>query len=238
MRHSINYFYIQLDKKKKVDSLPRYLSESVSFFVMPKGIWVEEGFMAKGAHQPHAQVHSPDVGADSGTWGGWALFATFHLALIHPFGTPQLYSKGLHVCTGMSSPVAGVAATGAGMVAGPTGSKVSGCVGSWGGWEWTKGLGLMWGWEGRGLDGRGWKDEVTPLRSPYRPSASDPVMASLNFPHPSASILSASASNFRASSLLLLASWSNLNPCKEGGKECITTKDSIDYEGNWWQTSW
>ena len=64
---------------------------------MPKGVWVEEGFMARGAHQPHAQVYSPDVGADSGMWGGWALFATFHPALIHPFGAPQLYLKGLHV---------------------------------------------------------------------------------------------------------------------------------------------
>ena len=64
---------------------------------MPKGIQVEEGFMAEGAHQPHAQVYSPDMGEDSGTWGGWALFATFHLALIHPFGAPQLYSEGLHV---------------------------------------------------------------------------------------------------------------------------------------------
>ena len=68
------------------------------------------------------------------------------------------------------------------------------------------------------MDGRWWESEVTPLRSPYRPSALDPMMASLNFPHPSASILLASASNFWASSLFALAPWSSLNPCKEGGK--------------------
>ena len=119
---------------------------------------------------------------------------------------------------GMSPSVAGTAATGAGMVAGPTGSIALGSVDSGGGCGEAEGPGLMRDRGGRDKDERWREDEVTPLRSPYRSSASDPITASLNFPHPSASILSASVSSFLASSLFKLAPWSSLNPCKEGGK--------------------
>ena len=95
----------------------------------------------------------------------------------------------------------------------------------------AEGPGLIWVWDGGDKDERWWEDEVTPLRSPYRPSTSDPITASLSFPHPSASILSASVSSFLASFLFKLAHWSSLNPYKEGGKERITIKDLNDCEG-------
>ena len=114
--------------------------------------------------------------------------------------------------------VAGAAATGAGMVAGPMGSIALGSEGSGGGCGEAEGPGLIRVWDGKDKDERWREDEVTPLRSPYRPSASDPVTASLSFPHPSASILSASVSSFLASFLFKLAPWSSLNPYKEGGK--------------------
>ena len=37
----------------------------VSFFVMPEDIWIEKDFAAEWAHQPHSQVHFPDVSTDS-----------------------------------------------------------------------------------------------------------------------------------------------------------------------------
>ena len=37
----------------------------MSFFVMPDDVWIEEGFAAEWAHQPHSQVHFPDMGTDS-----------------------------------------------------------------------------------------------------------------------------------------------------------------------------
>ena len=40
--------------QRRVDSLPRYLLKSMSFFVAPKGVRVKEGFVAERAHQPHA----------------------------------------------------------------------------------------------------------------------------------------------------------------------------------------
>ena len=120
--------------------------------------------------------------------------------------------------TGKSPSVAGAAATGADTEAGPIGSVASGSVDSGGGCGEAEGTGLIRVRDGMDEDERWRENEVTPLRSPYRPSASDPITASLNFPHPSASIPSASVSSFLASSLFKLAPWSSLSPYKEGGK--------------------
>ena len=32
---------------------------------MPEDVWIEKGFAAEWEHQPHSQVHLPDMGADS-----------------------------------------------------------------------------------------------------------------------------------------------------------------------------
>ena len=118
---------------------------------------------------------------------------------------------------GMSPSGAGVAAERAGTVAWPAGPETSGPVDSWGGCWGIGEPGLRQEHDGGGWDTRGWEHKVTPLRSPYKPSTSDPTMASLSFPHPSVSNCWASASNFLASSLFTLACWSCLKPYKEGG---------------------
>ena len=61
---------------------------------------------------------------------------------------------------------AGVAATEADTVAGPTGPETSGPVDS-GGDCWGAGeLGLRQAWDGGGCEGRGREHKVTPLKSP------------------------------------------------------------------------
>ena len=36
----------------------------MSFLVMPEDVWIEKGFAAEQAHQPHSQMHLPDMGID------------------------------------------------------------------------------------------------------------------------------------------------------------------------------
>ena len=69
----------------------------MSFLVMPEDIQIEKGFAAEQAHQPHSQMHLPDMGTDGCPWGWWALLAALNLALIDSFGAPQLNPERLHV---------------------------------------------------------------------------------------------------------------------------------------------
>ena len=69
----------------------------MTFLVASECIWIEEWFATRGTHQPQPLVHSVHMSTESGTWGWWPLCATFNLASIHPFDTPQLDAKGLHV---------------------------------------------------------------------------------------------------------------------------------------------
>ena len=56
---------------------------------------------------------------------------------------------------------------------------------------------------------------MTPLRSPYKPSTSDPTMASLSFPHPSVSKFWASISSLLASSFFHSPVGAVSNPTKK-----------------------
>ena len=60
---------------------------------------------------------------------------------------------------------------------------------------------------------------IAPLRSPYKPSASEPVTASSNFSNPSISKCYASLSNCCTSLHSELAHFSKFSPCKIKGKK-------------------
>ena len=34
----------------------------MSLLVIPEDVWIEEGFAAEWAHQPHSQMHFPNMG--------------------------------------------------------------------------------------------------------------------------------------------------------------------------------
>ena len=132
--------------------------------------------------------------------------------------TPNWILRGC-MSASKSPSVAGAAATGAGSVAGPMGSIALGSVGSGRGCGESEGPGLIQVQDGGGRDERWREDEVTPLRSPYRPSTSDPVTALPEFSPPLC--FPSFRPLFLVSSLPLLfklAPWSSLNPYKEGGK--------------------
>ena len=151
------------------------------------------------------------MGTNGSPWGWWAIFATLNLALIYVLCAPIYTLRGC-IWAGMSPSGAGVAAEEADTMAWPVGSETSGPVGSWGdGWE-TVELGTRQDRFRGGWEERRWEHDVTPLKSPQKPSASDPTTASVYFPHPSISIHWASSSSFHASSLFLLACSNNFNP--------------------------
>ena len=60
---------------------------------------------------------------------------------------------------------------------------------------------------------------IAPLRSPYKPSASEPETAASNFSYPSVSKCCASLSNCHASLCSKLAHFSKFSPCKIKGKK-------------------
>ena len=192
----------------------------MSLLVMSEDVQIEEGFAAEQAHQPHSQMHFPKMGANSCPWGWWALLAALNLALINLLGAPQLNSEGLHVgwyvfpqcwsgrwksrCSGQAYRIWDIRSCG--FLRGLRGNR-----------RRRAQAGLWHRWLGGGKAGA-WGDS---LRSPYKPSISDPTMASLSFPHPSVSNCWASISNFLASSLFSLVWESSLKPYKEGGKKPV-----------------
>ena len=71
--------------------------------------------------------------------------------------------------------VAGAAATGAGMMEGPTGSIALGSVGSGGGCGEAEGPGLIRVWDGKDKDERWREDEVTPSEVHTDPPLQTPL---------------------------------------------------------------
>ena len=76
---------------------PPYLKNNMALFVVPECVWVEKGFAAAVAHQPHSHVNLAHMHTNGGSWGWWTLFAALNLAPIHLLDAIQLNAKGLHV---------------------------------------------------------------------------------------------------------------------------------------------
>ena len=153
------------------------------------------------------------MGTNSGPWGWWVLLAALNLASVHSFDAPTSTQRGC-MWAGMAFSKAERAAGEAGPVAWSAGLETSGPVDSQGGGWVVVVLGAWWGFLEGGWDGRRWECDATPLRSLYRPYASDPATASLIFPHPFISNCWALSSSLHASSLSELALCSKSNPWK------------------------
>ena len=99
------------------------------------------------------------------------------------------------------------------------GTEASGSLGSWGDrWEMIE-EGALWVFLGGGEDVGMEECDTAPLRSPYKPSTSEPVTATSIFSNPSVSRCWASLSSWHASSCSELAQFSRFSPYKIKGKK-------------------
>ena len=154
--------------------------------------------------------------AYSSPWGWWPLTAPLNLAFIHPFDAPTFRWRGV-IWAGMATSKAGERAKREASCASPL-LSAAGAEGlgstpsdSWGGSLETVVVGV---WQCL-LGGSGAEDmedcDMAPLRSPYKPSASNPAIANCIFCIPS-------VSSHCTSSLSTLALLSKCSPWKRKKK--------------------
>ena len=167
-------------------------------FVMPKGIWVEKSSGAGGTAQPHTQMHPAHVSANGCPEGGWSLASPLNLALINPFDALHIqsamwagdgYIQGLKDGQGGSLLCQNASLSCESKDLGLT------SLGSWGDGLDTVAVGAWWYlFEGGRAVDMGECDRA-PLRSLYKPSASNPAIAIFTFWRPSVSKHWASSHN-------------------------------------------
>ena len=156
-----------------------------------------------------------DLCTDGSMWGWWPLTVPLNLAFIHPFDAPNCRQRGamwVGMATSRAWEAAGEGTSGTSSTSPTTGVEVSGSapLDSWGGtWEMVV-VGarqhfLGWG----GVEDMG-ECDTAPLKSPYRPSATDPATAFLIFCSPC-------ISNCCTSSHSKLACFNKSNPWKKMG---------------------
>ena len=131
-----------------------------------ESIWVEEGLAARGAHQPHPQVHFANMCMEIVAWeiDGPSLQPSTQHQYTHLM-PPSWMQRGC-IWVGMAFSEAGGATGETAFIAWSAGSETSGPVDSWGGrWEMVaEGVQQTFLWGG----GAGDTEEcnIGPLRSP------------------------------------------------------------------------
>ena len=159
----------------------------------------------RGTHQTHSQVYLVYMSANGSTRGWWALPATLNLTSVYSLDSPNWIWRGC-MLAGISPSKTEGAVEEVDSSACSVGTEASGSLDSWGGrWE-MKEEGAWQVFLGGGEDVGREECETAPLRSPYKPSASEPVTAASIFSNPSVSRCWALFSSFAC----FLTQWTGL----------------------------